>query len=1246
MSEIGEKTGVLQRPYTVGTFQRRLREFQELIKELTLQDVEASPDERRQMITENLRYDQFCDSIRALFGNSIRNNDLKAIYRKITTNPDAKVDWSELFGSESEQHELSVGEEVSVFMTTARRRFGDAAGEKKRRDIVISIKYLPQLDCYLTASQKGAVSLWSSKDAAWVTGCDYMPVMRRVAVCTERSLCIWDVRAKGKNQRVFTVKPIEHSPQCLVSIPRSTSPHEDTVMFGDDQGYINILTITTKDLTMKNNKGDRNYSQSCVIDPGKLSYPIKRRKFHDNWVLKVKFFPELRCFASCSANSNTSFFLEEIDRIYDDIPLREVAIPKGVNAFDFCARANVLATGGVDKVIRVWHPHIFSRPTGKLIGHLFTIVDITTNEKDQHIISLSTARVFRIWDIQTLTCLQVFSDNEDRPGEKRIYSILFDNKRDRMISGSSVLDTWPLTRAIQDTMQVPLTHDRPINQVTNCCSSDVDPDINPRYSRRTSSGDMDVAVVEFVTLYNVELNQVITVCSETIIKMWEADSGKLVYQITEAHGSGVEVTAIAMDKSGYRLATGALDGSLKIWDFGSGQEIKRRVHKNFTDDDVSVLGLAYCSVDGQRCLIAIGWSNKMQLLLDSDCSELSVLREFSDTILQAEPRSSLSDHPFNNKDPLPSIGTSLNDSKEQVVLTRELSCLMVLETILVTGCNDGDILVWDIPSRQIELEFAYPMEKCDDTNNQNDRSSVSSRLSDNPSAVNVVAFLIHKVHKLDPAFIKRLTRDLAAEPSQGTRSAKTIKSRATSRGTTYSKAQSRLASGKSLTVVTVEKVQSEENALKAEEAETNSKRHHGSRSAAANDETISEEYHDEDNGKRRSEQEGGRQTGMSDGRSCDGNTETMDSNVDPANNMITETYEPVLVACYQDSFIRFWNLRGDLLGEATATTRRHGSAVTAICADEDCNIIVTGDDKGYLTLWDVSKFLENQELDEGLVPDTVLSDQLVPDTVLSGQLVPDTVLSGQLVPDTVLSGQLVPDTVLSGQLVPDTVLSGQLVPDTDAVKQLLSWRAHLTKVVQLQYVNAFKTVISASTDGSVRIWWGVQGSFVGFYGQHKPINYPLTENLTATPVLPYDINEGPLAPVKSVSDKQKVKSHQHYEYPLVFASDRWKPFRRSAYMLKKTQTPDEDDSSPVNKKFFDSLMKPRLHNDHLERFTSGELKQGAVFRALPVYRVSFKWFSFSLMLFPWVGVMVMVMIMMTIMMSMKNNNTKMMMVIM
>ena len=38
------------------------------------------------------------------------------------------------------------------------------------------------------------------QESAWVTGCDYLPGLRRVAACTERSITVWDNRAKGKNQ--------------------------------------------------------------------------------------------------------------------------------------------------------------------------------------------------------------------------------------------------------------------------------------------------------------------------------------------------------------------------------------------------------------------------------------------------------------------------------------------------------------------------------------------------------------------------------------------------------------------------------------------------------------------------------------------------------------------------------------------------------------------------------------------------------------------------------------------------------------------------------------------------------------------------------------------------------------------------------------------------------------------------------------------------------------------------------------
>lgn len=55
MSEVPELRGEgLGRPYTSGTFQNKLDQFAEFINSVTFQDVEATPEERRQMITGTL----------------------------------------------------------------------------------------------------------------------------------------------------------------------------------------------------------------------------------------------------------------------------------------------------------------------------------------------------------------------------------------------------------------------------------------------------------------------------------------------------------------------------------------------------------------------------------------------------------------------------------------------------------------------------------------------------------------------------------------------------------------------------------------------------------------------------------------------------------------------------------------------------------------------------------------------------------------------------------------------------------------------------------------------------------------------------------------------------------------------------------------------------------------------------------------------------------------------------------------
>uniref|UniRef100_A0A8C3T7L1 WD repeat domain 64 n=1 Tax=Chelydra serpentina TaxID=8475 RepID=A0A8C3T7L1_CHESE len=355
------------------------------------------------------------------------------------------------------------------------------------------------------------------------------------------------------------------------------------------------------------------YTQHILYNNHLIFLPSIKRKLHDDWVVKVKFISALNCFGSCSLDSVHSFVLDDLKRLEDNLPVREFSVPRGVNAFTYCGKANIIVTGGDDKVLRLWHPNINTKPVGKLLGHLFSVMEIVTNEKDQHIISLSTAKIFRVWDIQTLSLLQIFHDSQGKPAEMQIYAMIFDNNHGTLITGSSVIDIYPLTRMIQDTKQVPQTHERNIN----------------------------------VLAYNRAFHQVLTICAESIVKVWELESGHQIYQIEDAHGPNIEVTCAAIDKNGFHLATGAYDGTLKIWDFGSGQEIKAlSVANDSKDDEQWLLQLVYLKASESRhVILALEHSGKIQIIQGNEGEpHLTVTWELPEVVslfLQGNPVMSL-----------------------------------------------------------------------------------------------------------------------------------------------------------------------------------------------------------------------------------------------------------------------------------------------------------------------------------------------------------------------------------------------------------------------------------------------------------------------------------------------------------------------------------------------------------------------------------------------------------------------------
>ena len=66
--------------------------------------------------------------------------------------------------------------------------------------------------------------------------------------------------------------------------------------------------------------------------------------------------------------------------------------------------------------------------------------------------------------------------------------------------------------------------------------------------------------------------------------------------------------------------------------------------------------------------------------------------------------------------------------------------------------------------------------------------------------------------------------------------------------------------------------------------------------------------------------------------------------------------QPHFLCSVVNYFCNIFNfLQGEMLREITPMTRRQGSAVTAMCSDQDCNILVTGDQSKSIMTIDIWK---------------------------------------------------------------------------------------------------------------------------------------------------------------------------------------------------------------------------------------------------------------------------------------------------
>jgi WD repeat-containing protein 64 len=206
------------------------------------------------------------------------------------------------------------------------------------------------------------------------------------------------------------------------------------------------------------------------------------------------------------------------------------------------------------------------------------------------------------------------------------------------------------------------------------------------------------------------------------------------------------------------------------------------------------------------------------------------------------------------------------------------------------------------------------------------------------------------------------------------------------------------------------------------------------------------------------------------------------------------------------------------------------------------------------------------------------------------------------------------------------ILPESLEDNKNNLQMIVCWKAHNGPIVDMTYLSINKTLATASTDESVRVWWGNRGRFIGFYGQIKHFIIPLDDDSDLTQ--PYDISEQPIySKVKARTEKQLLDTNK--EYPLIVDRNRLllpKIQQQQQTNLSRQPTLAQQEGRQktnltwpstlmqqegkqktkaelLKDKYFRALIKPKHDFDKINTINiSRDRKEGAVFSSLPLYK--------------------------------------------
>lgn len=159
---------------------------------------------------------------------------------------------------------------------------------------------------------------------------------------------------------------------------------------------------------------------------------------HKGWITKIKYYPDLNYVFSSSLDG--LIHIHDIDKLQfknKSFNLHQ----KGINSFVYCKQHKFIASCGEERYIIMWDP--FTRLSlTHLNGHNTSVQDLTINEERNHLISLGSNKMVKVWDIRSYQCIQTIEDKVCVRPDDILTSLVFEPVTNNILLCSRKVNFW------------------------------------------------------------------------------------------------------------------------------------------------------------------------------------------------------------------------------------------------------------------------------------------------------------------------------------------------------------------------------------------------------------------------------------------------------------------------------------------------------------------------------------------------------------------------------------------------------------------------------------------------------------------------------------------------------------------------------------------------------------------------------------------------------------------------------------